>query len=271
MHTPRPPGPPEPQHRASTCLATCGWPRCAPGPGWQSAPATSRILRPAAAAAALVVASTHERTPAGTRPAPTISPELIPIPRPPILDSPTARPQSAFRVKARELHPDVSKDPLSACAFMECQSAYQTLLDPEARAKYDRTLVPKASSQALSYLNARSAARHGVRTPRAPVDVELHKTMLELLSQVKSCTSYLEREFLSGGGASGQKAGASSSSSARTAAPARPAVAVSPVVVSPVMVEDASDCEHGECAEPWLYYAVVQESSKSAAATRRRV
>lgn len=174
--------------------------------------------------------------------------------------------KAAFRVKARELHPDVSKDPLSACAFMECQSAYQTLLDPEARAKYDRTLVPKASSQALSYLNARSAARHGVRTPRAPVDVELHRTMLELLSQVKSCTSYLEREFLSGG-ASKQKG--SSSSARTTAAAARPAVAVSPIVVSPVMVADASDCEHGECAEPWLYYAVVQEGSKSASSWRR--
>ncbi|KAG2442118.1 hypothetical protein HYH02_009607 [Chlamydomonas schloesseri] len=129
----------------------------------------------------------------------------------------------AFRRKAKQMHPDVSDDPLAALAFMEVQHAYQTLLDPEKRAKYDKSLQPpRANSQVLSYLNARSAARHGVPPSRVPSRApymdrpELYSTMLELLQQVKSCAKHLEKEIT---GKEGRRAsGASSASFARAAA-----------------------------------------------------
>ncbi|KAG2434589.1 hypothetical protein HXX76_007485 [Chlamydomonas incerta] len=119
----------------------------------------------------------------------------------------------AFRRKAKQMHPDVSDDPLAALAFMEVQHAYQTLLDPEKRAKYDKSLqAPRANSQVLSYLNARSAARHGVPPSRVPSRApymdrpELYSTMLELLQQVKSCAKHLEKEIT---GKDGRRASAS--------------------------------------------------------------
>lgn len=100
----------------------------------------------------------------------------------------------------------------------EVQHAYQTLLDPEKRAKYDKSLqAPRANSQVLSYLNARSAARHGVPPSRVPSRApymdrpELYSTMLELLQQVKSCAKHLEKEIT---GKDGRRASASSGAGA---------------------------------------------------------
>ncbi len=80
------------------------------------------------------------------------------------------------------------------CRQQECQNAYQFLLDPERRAKYDKTLLPRANSQVLSYLNARSAARHGVPVSRVPSRAtynerpeHLYSTLRDLLDQVQSC------------------------------------------------------------------------------------
>jgi molecular chaperone DnaJ len=44
----------------------------------------------------------------------------------------------AFRLLAREHHPDVNQDPRAAERFKEINEAYQVLGDPERRARYDR-------------------------------------------------------------------------------------------------------------------------------------
>jgi DnaJ-class molecular chaperone len=46
--------------------------------------------------------------------------------------------KKAFRAKARQLHPDVSKDPDAGKKFSELNAAYEVLSDPEKKAKYDR-------------------------------------------------------------------------------------------------------------------------------------
>ena len=46
--------------------------------------------------------------------------------------------KKAFRAKARELHPDVSKDPDAGKKFSALNEAYEVLSDPDKRAKYDR-------------------------------------------------------------------------------------------------------------------------------------
>ena len=46
--------------------------------------------------------------------------------------------KKAFRAKARQLHPDVSKDPDAGKKFSELNEAYEVLSDTEKRSKYDR-------------------------------------------------------------------------------------------------------------------------------------
>lgn len=46
--------------------------------------------------------------------------------------------KSAFRAKARKLHPDVSDDPDAGKKFSELNEAYEVLSDPEKKAKYDQ-------------------------------------------------------------------------------------------------------------------------------------
>lgn len=46
--------------------------------------------------------------------------------------------KKAFRRLARELHPDVSKDPDAEARFKELAEAYEVLSDPDKRARYDR-------------------------------------------------------------------------------------------------------------------------------------
>ena len=45
--------------------------------------------------------------------------------------------KKAFRVKARTMHPDVSKEPDAEAKFKELSEAYDTLSDPDKRARYD--------------------------------------------------------------------------------------------------------------------------------------
>ncbi len=47
--------------------------------------------------------------------------------------------KKAFRAIARKCHPDVAgDDPVAAATFKAAREAYETLVDPEARARYDR-------------------------------------------------------------------------------------------------------------------------------------
>lgn len=46
--------------------------------------------------------------------------------------------KSAFRAKARKLHPDVSDDPDAGKKFSELNEAYEVLSDPDKRSKYDQ-------------------------------------------------------------------------------------------------------------------------------------
>jgi hypothetical protein len=46
--------------------------------------------------------------------------------------------RSAYRRRARDFHPDVSKSPETATDFAKLSEAYKILSDPERRARYDR-------------------------------------------------------------------------------------------------------------------------------------
>jgi curved DNA-binding protein CbpA len=48
--------------------------------------------------------------------------------------------RSAFRTKAKELHPDVNPDPTAHECFMECQQAYSFLIDQTQRHNYNAML-----------------------------------------------------------------------------------------------------------------------------------
>src|SRR5438477_13217661 len=46
--------------------------------------------------------------------------------------------KKAFRGKARQLHPDVNKEPDAEAQFKEVTEAYEVLIDADKRAAYDR-------------------------------------------------------------------------------------------------------------------------------------
>ena len=46
--------------------------------------------------------------------------------------------KSAFRNKARKLHPDVNKAPDAQQQFQGIQQAYEVLSDPQKKSMYDR-------------------------------------------------------------------------------------------------------------------------------------
>lgn len=48
--------------------------------------------------------------------------------------------QDAYRIKIRTMHPDVNKHPDAEKNFMNLHSAYETLMDPEERSKYDASI-----------------------------------------------------------------------------------------------------------------------------------
>jgi len=48
--------------------------------------------------------------------------------------------KAAYRAMAKRLHPDAACASRAAAAFLEIRRAYETLSDPDARARYDRSL-----------------------------------------------------------------------------------------------------------------------------------
>lgn len=57
--------------------------------------------------------------------------------------SPDAAPdeiRTAYRRLAKQYHPDVNHDPDAGERFIAIQQAYETLIDPDARARYDLAL-----------------------------------------------------------------------------------------------------------------------------------
>ncbi|KAI3797427.1 hypothetical protein L1987_32684 [Smallanthus sonchifolius] len=68
--------------------------------------------------------------------------------------------KTAYRRLARVLHPDVGSCESSADEFMKVNSAYTTLVDPEKRAAYDRSLVQGRTGVSSPM---RSAGSYGTR------------------------------------------------------------------------------------------------------------
>ncbi len=56
--------------------------------------------------------------------------------------------RSAFRSKAKELHPDVNPSPNAHEQFLECQQAYSFLMDRAQRQNYDTMLQSERISEA---------------------------------------------------------------------------------------------------------------------------
>jgi Ca-activated chloride channel family protein len=59
----------------------------------------------------------------------------------------------AYHRKARKLHPDVNQESGATEVFLQIQKAYDVLIEPAARADYDKTLPPKPSTASLVELS----------------------------------------------------------------------------------------------------------------------
>ena len=85
--------------------------------------------------------------------------------------------KKAFRKLARTCHPDVAKDdPKAADKFARIREAYETLVDPARRARYDRRGERRKVSRGAQWrppggwggFSARSRARQGTRAKKQP-------------------------------------------------------------------------------------------------------
>lgn len=87
--------------------------------------------------------------------------------------------KSAFRNKAKRLHPDFNPSPIAAKQFHRLHEAYETLSDPEARAAYDRpwksAQKPKPSAEPKA--DAKPKAKAPPKAERAePPKASPHST-----------------------------------------------------------------------------------------------
>ena len=55
--------------------------------------------------------------------------------------------KKAFRAKARTMHPDVCKEPGAEERFKEVSEAYDTLSDPDKKARYDAVMAGGFTTQ----------------------------------------------------------------------------------------------------------------------------
>lgn len=125
-------------------------------------------------------------------------------------DATEAEIKKAFRHKARELHPDICKEPDAEDRFKELNEAYDVLSDPSKRAQYDRFgTIPGAASSGSPYgggyvdledlfgggfgmgdlfstfFGGSGAGRAGVRRDGRDMGVGLRLTLEEIATGVK--------------------------------------------------------------------------------------
>lgn len=85
----------------------------------------------------------------------------------------------AYRESARRLHPDLNALPGETELFLDAQEAYETISDPEKRAKYDATLPPEQPSPiSVKVLYSRASI------PRMD-EPQILYTLLELKGKIK--------------------------------------------------------------------------------------
>lgn len=76
--------------------------------------------------------------------------------------------RAAYRALAKQYHPDVNHDPDAGERFIAVQQAYETLSDPEARARYDLALRRGAGPGQQDAFRHRPAGGSGGQTTWAP-------------------------------------------------------------------------------------------------------
>jgi curved DNA-binding protein CbpA len=69
--------------------------------------------------------------------------------------------RAAYRRLAKRYHPDVNPDPDASERFIAVRQAYETLIDPEARARYDLALQGGSGSAPHDQFRYRAAAGEG--------------------------------------------------------------------------------------------------------------
>lgn len=69
--------------------------------------------------------------------------------------------RAAYRRLAKRYHPDVNPDPDASERFIAVRQAYETLIDPEARARYDLALRGGIGSAPHDPFRYRAAAGEG--------------------------------------------------------------------------------------------------------------
>ena len=73
--------------------------------------------------------------------------------------------KSAFRTKAKRLHPDINPSPIAAKQFQRLSEAYETLSDPAKRTAYDKS-IPAAKSKSKTRAKPDSSSRSPGRRPK---------------------------------------------------------------------------------------------------------
>jgi DnaJ-class molecular chaperone len=93
--------------------------------------------------------------------------------------------KAAYRTIAKKLHPDLNHPLADARRFTEITEAYETLVDPTKRRRYDLELEREAPDRKITrvpeIIRSRRAARQMVDRPRAAIDEFLEGFLPEAL------------------------------------------------------------------------------------------